>query len=333
MEITLPKQVKELINNSGFNKTKKVNILKIYAALWGKEGLEDRFGYFPIASTYLRAVNERYIDIIRFFIDNKIIEPYTVAKQDENNVFNTRLVKTYDTTRHKCCKYRFLIDTTEGEIVDVDMISNIKTKWYDILKNSLLETKHLWDEWDEKEINISRCNYGRRVHHSAIREYKTSYRGFYTIDAACSQPRLLYNELKNMGIVDTTYNEIFESGKDFYNELMDIFNLKERKDAKELFLFWLNGNGYVPKMGITNVFPVVSAFLKSLKKNNYKDSGSFLQRVESKIWIDDLLENIPVEFAIPIHDSFIVKENDVDLVLEYCKSKYSDIIFKKEKIK
>jgi len=333
MEITLPKQVKELINNSGFNKTKKVNILKIYAALWGKEGLEDRFGYFPIASTYLRAVNERYIDIIRFFIDNKIIEPYTVAKQDENNVFNTRLVKTYDTTRHKCCKYRFLIDTTEGEIVDVDMISNIKTKWYDILKNSLLETKHLWDEWDEKEINISRCNYGRRVHHSAIREYKTSYRGFYTIDAACSQPRLLFNELKNMGIVDTTYNEIFESGKDFYDEIKIIFNLKDRKDAKELFLFWLNGNGYVPKMGITNVFPVVSAFLKSLKKNNYKNSGSFLQRVESKIWIDDLLENIPVEFAIPIHDSFIVKENDVDLVLAYCKSKYSDIVFKKEKIK
>ena len=42
---------------------------------------------------------------------------------------------------------------------------------------------------------------------------------------------------------------------------------------------------------------------------------------------------MPVEFAIPIHDSFIVKENDADLVLEYCKGKYSDIVFKKEKIK
>jgi len=333
MIITLPNKVKELINNSGFNKTKKLNILKIYTALWKKQNLANKFFYFPISASYLQSVNKRYADILRFFIDNKILEPYLIPIQDKNDIFNTRMVKTYDTNRHKCCRYRFLIDTTEGEEIDVNMFSNVKKKWYRILKKSLLETKHLWDEWNEKEISISRCDYGRRVHHSAIRDYKKSYKGFYTIDANCSQPRLLYNELKKMGILDPKYNEIFENNKDFYAELMDIFNLEDRNDAKDLFLFWLNGSGYVPKIGIKNVFPVVSGFLKSLKKNNYKDSGSFLQRVESKIWIDDLLENIPVEFAIPIHDSFIVKEEDVDLVLEYCKSKYSDIVFKKEKIK
>jgi hypothetical protein len=98
-------------------------------------------------------------------------------------------------------------------------------------------------------------------------------------------------------------------------------------------MFWLNGNGYVPNYGIHTLFPFVSSFLKNLKKGNYKNSGSLLQRIESKIWIDDILNNIPCDFAIPIHDSVIVKEEDVENVLKYCQAKYPQLKFKKEKIK
>ena len=45
------------------------------------------------------------------------------------------------------------------------------------------------------------------------------------------------------------------------------------------------------------------------------------------IWIDDLLQNIPVKFAIPIHDSFIIMKNDIHKVLQYCKDKYPEIKF------
>jgi hypothetical protein len=69
------------------------------------------------------------------------------------------------------------------------------------------------------------------------------------------------------------------------------------------------------------------------QKDNYKNGGSLLQRIESKIWIDGIMNNIPCDFALPIHDSVIVKEKDVDKVLLYCESNYPQIKFKKELLK
>ena len=66
---------------------------------------------------------------------------------------------------------------------------------------------------------------------------------------------------------------------------------------------------------------------KTLKTKNYKDASSYLQREESKIWIDDLLENIPTNFALPIHDCLLVKDKEVYEILNYCKSKYENIDF------
>jgi hypothetical protein len=98
--------------------------------------------------------------------------------------------------------------------------------------------------------------------------------------------------------------------------------------AKDLFMFWLNSSGYVPNYKIHLIFPIASKFIKSLKSKNYKDSSSYLQRIEAKIWIDDLLDNIPSEFALPVHDCLIVKDKEVFKILDYCKSKYNDIEFK-----
>jgi hypothetical protein len=61
--------------------------------------------------------------------------------------------------------------------------------------------------------------------------------------------------------------------------------------------------------------------------------GSHLQRVESKIWIDDILNNIPTDWALPVHDSVIVKEEDVDKVYNWIKGKYPNLAIKKEIIK
>ena len=52
-----------------------------------------------------------------------------------------------------------------------------------------------------------------------------------------------------------------------------------------------------------------------------------MQREESKIWIDDLLENIPTNFALPIHDALLVRTIDAREVLTYCKNKYPQIEF------
>ena len=325
MRIIIPKEVEKSILSIKGNKTVKNNAIKIYAALYLKSNLKNSNGYFPISSEYLQSINKRYYNIMNHFIETGIIDYYKKAYQDEKDIFNTIYRKSYNKDKGICSKYKFLINTNIGRECEIDMSSDKSTRWYEVLENSLIECGF--------DVKITRDSFGRRVHHSAIREYKNDFKGFYTIDSICSQPRLLYLHMKDKCIIDEAYNYIFENDLDFYSEICYRLKLESRQEAKDLFMFWLNGNGYVPNFEIHNLFPIASKFLKSIKKGNYKNSGSLLQRIESKIWIDDLLNNIPCDFAIPIHDSLIIKENDIDNILMYCKSKYPQLKFKKELIK
>jgi hypothetical protein len=325
MNIKVPKEVKKAINDMPYNKTVKTNAIKIYAALYLKSHLRNSNGYFPVASEYLKSINLRYYNIMDYFIKSGIIDFYKKAYQDDDDIFNTIYRKSYNKEKGICAKYKFLVNIEIGDDVEVDMVTNRYNRWYEIIENSLVETGF--------DVKITRDSFGRRVHHSAIREYKNDFKGYYTIDSVCSQPRLLFLHLQQKGIVDETYNNIFDNDLDFYGEVAHKLNLESRQDAKDLFMYWLNGNGYVPNYKIHTLFPVVSYFLKNIKKGNYKNSGSLLQRMESKIWIDDILNDIPCDFALPIHDSVIVKEKDVDNVLMYCQSKYPQLKFKKEKLK
>lgn len=325
MKIIIPKKVKEIIESLPYNKTVKNNAIKIYTALYLKSHLKNSNGYFPVSSIYLQSINLRYYRIMDHFINNNIIEIFSRPIQDEKDIFKTKMVPYYNTELGICMKYRFRINIEVGDEIEVNMVSSKNDRWYEIIENSLYETGF--------DVNITRDSYGRRVHHSGIREYKKDFIGYWTIDAICSQPRLLFNYMKDKNIIDEEYNRIFENDLDFYSEVTYKLKLESRQEAKDLFMYWVNGNGYVPKFGIHELFPVVSKLLKKLKKGNYKNSGSFLQRLESKIWIDDILNNIPCDFALPVHDCVIVKEKDVDNVLLFCKGKYPELRFKKEMIK
>ncbi len=324
MLITIPKEVKEVINEMPFNKTVKNNTVKIYTALFLMSSRKNKYGYFSVPSDYLKSINLRYYKIIDHLEEKNIIEAYTRQIQDDNDIFNSVTKKYYDVGKGICMKYKFLLDVEKGDEIDVDMVSNKYFRWHQLIQDSLVESGY--------EIKIKRDTYGRRVHHSAIRDYKKDFKGFYTIDSICSQPRLLYLYVKERGLIDVEYFKIFENDLDFYTEVAYKLKLNERDDAKELFMYWVNSNGYVPCFTIHLLFPQVSKLIKSLKKANYKDCGSVLQRIESKIWIDDLLNNIPCDFALPIHDSVIIKEDDADAILEYCKNKYPQLRFKKELI-
>lgn len=324
MLIEINDKIKEVINNMPYNKTAKKNAIKIYAGLILMSKRKNKFGYFPVPSEYLESINKRYNRTINYFIEKGIIKVYTRPVIDSNDVFKVVDKKYYDTKRHICMKYKFLINT-DGPMVNVDMITNKCFRWYELIQNSLLE-------YGFEDIKITRDTFGRRVHHSAIRDYKKDFVGYYTIDSISSQPRLLYLDMKEKGIVDEEYNNIFKNEKDFYREIEYKLELKDRDEAKELFMFWVNGNGYVPNFKIHQLFPSVSKYIKEYKKGDYKNMGSHLQRLESKIWIDDLLNNIPADWALPIHDSLLVKEEDVDNVLNYCKIKYPELRFKKSLI-
>lgn len=325
MKITIPTEFKKAINEMPFNKTVKLNALKIYTALYLKSHLKNSQGYFPVSSTYLSSINLRYYKILDYFIEKGLLDFYKKAYVDDNDIFNTIWRKSYNKEKGICAKYKFLVNIEVGDEVVVDMTTNRENRWYELIENSLIETGF--------DVTISRDSFGRRVHHSAIRNYKQDFKGYYTIDSVCSQPRLLYNYMIEKNIVDEEYNRIFENDLDFYSEITYKLNLESRQDAKDLFMYWVNGNGYVPNFNIHKLFPVVSQYLKKLKNDNYKNAGSLLQRIESKIWIDGILNDIPCEFALPIHDSVIIKEKDVDRVLLYCQSNYQKLKFKKQLLK
>lgn len=319
MKITIPKEVADSIKTIG-NKTARNSAYKIYAALYMREVRKNKVGYFDVPSTYLESINKRYNRTINKLLEDGIIEYFKRPVQGAD-IFTTVYKKYYNKNQHISMKYRFLIDITQGVEMEIDMENPNNKRWYEITKNTLINLGY--------EPKISRDSFGRRVHHNAIYDYKLylSDKGLSVIDAKCSQPRLLYLIMKERGIIDKDYFDIFENKKDFYSYIIGKLNIENRIEAKKIFMFWLNSNGYVQDINIHKLFPVVSSFIKGLKNKSYKDASSYIQREEAKIWIDDLLENIPTEFALSIHDSLIVRNKDSYNILEYCKEKYPQLEF------
>jgi hypothetical protein len=320
MKIIVPQRVKASISKVG-NKTIQRNAYKIYGALYKAHNRRNRIGYFDMPSSYLESINSRYNRIINQFIEDGIIE-YFKRPTLGDNIFQTVYKKYYNKSLNICMKYRFIIDINIGDEIELDMENPNNKRWWSLTKETLIKLGY-------DDIKIKRDDFGRRVWHSGIMDYKTYLhkKGLMVIDAKCSQPRLLYILMKERNIIDEEYNNIFHNGFDFYNQIVKKLNLKDRQEAKDLFMFWINSSGYVPKFHIHKLFPEVSSFIKGLKTKNYKDACSFLQREEAKIWVDDLLENLPVDFGFTIHDSLIVRDRDCDDVLLYCKKKYPQIEF------
>lgn len=318
MKVILPVEVINCISKIG-NKTAQKNGYKIYAALTLMSNRQNKHGYFPVPSSYLEKINKRYRRALNALQAASIIKPFTRIEQHPNLLFESIEKRYYNVSRGICMKYKFLIDTTKGITKEIELENHRKFRWYSIIENSLNELGY--------EGKISRDTFGRRVHHPVIPIYKEELRnkGLALIDAKCSQPRLLLNIMKKQNVVDVKYEAAFKV--DFYNYLVQELKLQDRQQAKDLFMFFLNSNGYVPDYKIHILFPVASKFIASLKTKNYKDAASYLQREESKIWIDDLLENIPTNFALPIHDCLLVRDREVYEILNYCKSQYENIDF------
>jgi hypothetical protein len=106
-------------------------------------------------------------------------------------------------------------------------------------------------------------------------------------------------------------------------------SIGDRDDAKEVFTSWINGNGYIDseKATIRDIFSTANEFIKKYKTDNYKNVCRLLQYKEATIFIDDLLNNIDLEFCLTVHDSLIVKKEDVEYALNFCKEKYPEMVF------
>lgn len=325
MIVKITKQIEKTLDSIG-NKTKIEGAYKVYAALYSLQDRADNNGYFYVPATYLKAVNARYSDTLNLLRKAGIIRHKQTLKIDREDIFKQTSSKNYSTKYGYCMRYKFLIDFADSEEVVVNMQSGKKKRWYKIIENTLNELGY--------PSKIRRDTFGRRVHYNLIQNYKIELqnKGLCIIDSQASHPRLLWCLMKRNGFVDAYYNEIFTNNLDFYDELKQQLNLVDRNAAKDLFALWANGKRIGRHKRIFTLFPVVTAYLQELKRSFYKNSAAFLQREEAKIWIDDLLENVPVEFALPVHDSLIIKEQDYETVINYCQTKYPEIRFKRKGI-
>jgi hypothetical protein len=332
VKIKLPLEVEAILDNVG-NKTKRKALLKVYNALKLKSKYKNKEGYFEVSSRYFKKVNGRYHTILDYFVDNNIIEvlkrEYLQGDKDgPQSIFVDKIEKvSYSTKLGICKRFRFLIDIdiTTGDEYEIEFNDpKLDKKWYKKLKSSLNTLGYDFTK-------ISRDRFGARVYHPLILDYKTELKDkqFCVIDAQNSQPRLIFDMMREKGIRDENFFNIFENDRDFYLELLNNFDeLTNRKEAKELFMLWALGNGYTKGYNFRKVFPVATKFLENLKSTNHKDASRYLAWRESRIWIDDLLENLPTSFGIPVHDSLIVPQKDANRVLKYCQDKYPQIKFK-----
>jgi hypothetical protein len=319
-------------------KDAKDRIIKVYEALLYKKG--NNKGLFDCPSAYLVKVSPRYNKVVKLLLEHKIID-FQSLNYDDSDIFSPRRKKYYNTEKGICMRYKFIIDTEEGEEYDFKVSTNLydDEKWFQRTRYSLLQLNFFPDE-----LLIKRDNFSRRLHTNITGSINgtTSYKDllsggdYYAIDAKTSQPRLLWMTMNEIGLNDKNLNYIFENGLDFYDYIIErIEALNTRDEAKELFTSWINGTGYIDldKVAIRDIFSVTNMFIRNYKTKSYKDVCKLLQNKEANIFIDDLLNNSPVEFTLSVHDSLIVKKEDKDLVLDYCRKKQPNLIFECEEIK
>lgn len=323
-------------------KDAKERILKVYNALIYKRGAKLNGQYFQCPSTYLEKVSPRYYKVIQLLLEHNIIK-YLSYKLDETDLFDTKRKKYYNTEKGICMSYTFIIDIEEGYEYDFNFnFSTLydKEKWFMKTRKSLLELG-----FPLEKIHIKRDNFSRRLHTnitSHIEDYG-SYRNlleggdFYLIDGKTTQPRLLWLHLTEIGLQDKNLNYIFENGLDFYTYILERIPAlnNDRDEAKELFTTWINGTGYIDpeKKSIKDIFSVANVFIREYKTTNYRNICRLLQYKEANIFIDDLLNEVPVDFCLSIHDALVVKVEDKDLVLQWCKERRPEMVFTLEEVK
>lgn len=337
----IPQELDYILNLQE-RKDAKQRILKVYEALLFKRNKNKN--WFDCPSNYLRSINSQYHKVMPLLLKYGIIEYMSIDNEVKyEDIFTSNVYKKKFYKPSQSMKYRFLIDTTIGYEYNLNIDSSYlyeKEKWYMKTKFSLLELGFM-----PEEIKIKRDNFSRRLHTNITSGVVGDYRSYKDllaksnyciIDSKTSQPRLLWLTMRDIGLQDHNLNRIFENNIDFYDFIIErIPEISCRDEAKELFVSWVNGKGYLEddKSYIRDLFKVANTYIRNYKSSSYKDICKLLQNKEANIFIDDLLNNIPLEFCLTIHDSLIVRKEDVKVALNFCKEKHPELIFNVEEIK
>jgi hypothetical protein len=169
-----------------------------------------------------------------------------------------------------------------------------------------------------------------------LRPFLIGYENLSYLDLCNSQPVLFNIILKGINIKNNPklkremedYEKITLSGK-WYEALMDIYKIQHRELAK---LMWMlvayssNDKKHSKnKSKFSKRFPEINKIIKKMKEPRYEQFSIELQRIESKIFIDEICKELVEKGIIPytLHDGVIVpkerKEETYQVMAEILK--------------
>lgn len=136
--------------------------------------------------------------------------------------------------------------------------------------------------------------------------------------------------------MDTPDNTLFRwlsYNGNLYTYVQEKLNLKSLKESKLLMfslLFSSEKNTTHKKKILKSLFPSVIEWVDRFKKENgYKKFSVELQKIESNLFIDVLLNKIKTKklFCLTKHDSLIIRRNDYEPVMEIVTNTSNEIGF------
>jgi hypothetical protein len=210
-------------------------------------------------------------------------------------------------------------------------LDSLKDKDFDIYNRNVysvdcINDKHMFYHFD----NYGRMHTNFTILRSFIRKNCLLIDGEETceIDIKNSQPLFLSKLINDTGTnwVKKEEFDIFRQltlNGNYYQYLMNVLGLKERKQAKELtykVLFGRNATSSKADKMFRKVFPTIHNFIKLYKKESgdYKMMAYDLQKAESNLIFNNIIKRLIDEYPeikmITVHDSIVIQRKWRDIV-------------------
>jgi len=228
-----------------------------------------------------------------------------------------------------------IIQTPQGCYLD-DLVHFINKKKFSIYLSYL----NSLDSLKDKNYRVNRNETNRRLDTNLTNLYSE------LVDEICRQNDLVQIDLSNSQFcflshllnkkLDTPDNTLFRwlsYNGNLYTYVQEKLNLKSLKESKLLMfslLFSSEKNTTTQKKILKSLFPSVIDWVDRFKKENgYKKFSVELQKIESNLFIDVLLNKIKTKklFCLTKHDSLIIRRNDYEPIMEIVTKTSNEIGF------
>lgn len=187
------------------------------------------------------------------------------------------------------------------------------------------------------ELRLTADDFSGRFHSNVSNMYKP-LRALLRVDGDSdtlgetdiknSQPLFLGIAAKEQGVEDNKYMSLCEEGQ-IYDHMAGRLGVLRESAKHEMVMFFFAKNGFksTAKSVFEFEFPKMAAFIRKVKKDDYKRLAKQMQIAERKFVIDSVCERLkrlrPDMFIATIHDSVVARKSDCDVIVSVIKEEFA----------